>query len=156
MNDNDRLHDIEIKIGSSMRESASQSAPPFSGIAGRIAKGQPAESFEAFFEGDIPALPAQSIGRPSGSMRRSMKIMAGASAAALLLFIGGGVLLGAIIQGTFSGTKSDAVSADGSYYENCDSFADRTAEVCEETDKDCVSDSDLKESDLYDSSDTSK
>ena len=69
MKDNDQLFDIEKTIGGYMRKSADNPAPPpFAGIAGRIAAGQPAESFEAFFGGDIPgqcsfqAAPVRSTG----------------------------------------------------------------------------------------------
>ena len=156
MNDNDRLYDIEKSIGVSMRESAGPSAPPFEKIAGKIAAGQPAESFEEFFAGDIPVSKTKSAAKQSRSIRGRVKIIAGASAAALLLFIGGGALAGAVISGTFSGAKSAAASVDGSCYENYDSLADRAEEFREETSQECVSESDLNDSILPDSSDTSK
>ena len=47
--DKDEFYDIENTIGKSLRECASQTPPPFESIAGRIAAGEPRQSFEEFF-----------------------------------------------------------------------------------------------------------
>ena len=163
MKDNDQLFDIEKTIGGYMRKSADNPAPPpFAGIAGRIAAGQPAESFEAFFGGDIPG----QCSFQAAPVRRSgsafpMKIIAGAVAAALVLTIGGGVMMTALLKGASLGSKSAADSAERSDsksypdYENYDYFErNEAAADMEETGEEYVSDSDATGSDDTDSSDS--
>ncbi len=151
MQDNDVLYEIEKTIGGSVREIAGQSAPPpFADITGRIAAGQPPESFEEFFAEDLPAAPTSH----AGSRQAKFKIIAGAAAAALVLFVGGGTLLGAIFDGSLAGTRTAADSADCTDYANYACINETGA--CEEDEEKCVSDSDLIDSDASDPSDTSQ
>ena len=50
MKRNDEWYDVEKKLRAAMDDAGAESGqPPFEAIAGRIAQGEPSESFEEFF-----------------------------------------------------------------------------------------------------------
>ncbi|MBQ9903087.1 MAG: hypothetical protein IJM51_12015 [Clostridia bacterium] len=149
MQDRDDWYDAEKRIGDSVRELTAKLPPlPFSDIAGRIASGEPAESFEEFFAGDIQAHQAGS----TGPRKINVKWIACLSAAALVIFIAGGAVLGAVFSSGLTDAKSSAEAADCAAYEEDRYSENGTKGVCEEACEERVSDSDLNDSDEPDSS----
>ena len=153
--DKDEFYDIENTIGKSLRECASQTPPPFESIAGRIAAGEPRQSFEEFFAGEV--MPVQSHSACS-SRNFNWKLLAGGVAAALLFFFGGGAILSAVLGETMLSAKSSDAATE--YAEYCDdyddSFANKSVAECGEEDcKENVSDSDLADVGKNESADSS-
>ena len=153
MTDNGELYEIEKTIGNSLGKGDLQSAPPFGNIAGRIAAGELRESFEEFFAGEI--LPAQAVRR---NKKANWKLFAGAAAAALVLFIGGGAVLRAMLNGSLY--EAESTADDAMYYDRLEDNGQKSIENAAAEDSEClqdkVSDSDLDESDDSLSSDSSR
>jgi hypothetical protein len=153
MTDNGELCNIEKAIGDSQNRGVSPSAPPFAEIAGRIAAGEPQENFEEFFAGEI--VPVQAVRRKKKS---NWKLFAGAAAAALVLFIGGGAVLRAMLNGSLY--EAESTADDAMYYDRLEDNGQKSIENAAAEDSEClqdkVSDSDLDESDDSLSSDSSR
>ena len=151
MTDKGEYYKTEKTIGDAFREDATRTAPPFAGIAERIAAGEPCESFGEFFAGEVIPL-RQTASQKGGFWSTNRKTIAAAAAAALFLFIGGGAVLGAVFSGSVMDSKTAAEAAeDRMYYDFYDNDDNKSAQnaaledskVSEEN----VSDSDLSDSD---------
>lgn len=141
------LSDTEKKIRDAMREGAPQT-PPFADIAKRIAAGEPSESFGEFFAGE--ALPEQTPTAPGEKRLRLFrsKRLAIASAAALIVLIGGGIIFGAIFSESLYGTKY-AADYSATAEENCAVCENEAADAetgAYDNEAQEVSDSDMKAS----------
>ena len=107
MTDKGEYYKTEKTIGDAFREDATRTAPPFAGIAERIAAGEPCESFGEFFAGEVIPL-RQTASQKGGFWSTNRKTIAAAAAAALILFIGGGAVLGAVFSGSVMDSKTAA------------------------------------------------
>ena len=80
------LCDMERAVCDAIGKSAGQTRqPPFAGVAGRIAAGEPAESFERFFETDVSFVNPDSASA-NRAMRWGWTSVLGITAAAVLVF----------------------------------------------------------------------
>lgn len=154
MTEKSEFYETEKAIGDLFRKNAIHPVPPFSAIAGRIASGEPRESFEQFFAGEILPEPEQDKGRKTAN--GWIKI-AGAAAAAAFFFIGGGFVLVNTLNGMLTGAKAEAeTSYESGYWDRVEENGSKSAanDVYEDSKalNDKVSDSDFCDSDGDESS----
>lgn len=137
-----KFYSIEKNIADALKEGSSGSVPPFADIAGRIAAGEPQESFEEFFAGEI--VPVRNVRQ---NKKTSWKVFAGAAAAVLVLFIGGAAALGVFMSSARMEAKS---TADDMFYDSLERNDSKSLENAAAEDgeylQDKVSDSDLDDS----------
>ena len=79
MTDNGEYYKTEKTIGDAFREDATRTAPPFAGIAERIAAGEPCESFGEFFAGEVIPV-RQTASQKGGFWSTNRKTIAAAAA----------------------------------------------------------------------------
>lgn len=142
------LCDMERAVREAIGKNAGQTRqPPFAGVAGRIAAGEPAESFERFFETDVSFVNPDSASA-NKAMRWGWTSVLGITAAAVLVLTLGGIMLSVLFGSSAVKSESayDSAASANKYglEENGAAFEDNCAE-------DCVSYSDLNGNDTDDS-----
>ncbi len=147
MNNSEKLYDVEKRIGAAVYCHPEPNHPPaFGTISERIAAGEPAESFEEFFAGEM--IPAETF--PAGSKKTKAfrpAMAAGIAAATFAVIIGGAALTAVIGSSDASKAKSDAAYDSAGYADEY--TAEENAAECVETG--CVSDSDFFDRNAEDS-----